>query len=384
MIQRTLHIDVLAQKSKYPVLAVTGARQSGKTTLMKEAFKDYTYLSLENPDIREYALQDTKGFLKEYNSFVIFDEAQRVPQLFSYLQDIVDRDKTMGRFILSGSQNFHLLHNITQSLSGRVALFTLFPFDIEEMKKVNILKENLSEQIFTGAYPAIYDRDIHPTRYFKDYFDTYIKRDITELKNIHDMNTFVRFIRICASRAGQLLNYNDLARDTGVSHTTCRQWLSLLEASYIIFMLPPFFNNYSKRIIKSPKLYFYDTGLLCYLLNYKENSLSPMERSWGHLFENFIVAEMQKQIAHKNLFRTLYFWRDSHGNEVDVLFIENGKINIFEIKASTTVSSTMFKSLDYFTKLADPNEVNRYLIYGGDTSQNRSNYAVLPWHTISI
>jgi predicted AAA+ superfamily ATPase len=384
MVRRSINEDVIAQMSKYPVLAVTGPRQSGKTTMIKEVFSDYRYINLEDPDNREYAENDTKLFLKEFDNKVIIDEAQRIPKLFSYLQDIVDSKKIMGQYILSGSQNFHLLNTISQSLSGRVALFRVYPFDLGELKQAGLLKTALPEILFTGSYPAIYDRGIEPTRYFRDYIDTYIKRDITELKNIHDMNTFNRFIRLCAARAGQILNLNDLAKDSGISHTTCRQWLSLLEASFITFTLPPYYENFSKRLIKSPKLYFYDTGLLCNLLGLKQSSLSPLNKSWGHLFENFIISEMVKQNAHKNLFHDYYFWRDSHGNEVDLLYSENGKLHLYEIKASTTISQSMFKGLDYLGELAKGLEVQKTLIYGGDVGQKRTNYTVVPWKDLIL
>lgn len=378
-IKRTLLAELAIVRSKYPIIALTGPRQSGKTTLMKQAFPKYRYVSLENPDNRLYATQDGKKFLQEYNDCVIFDEVQRAPELFSYLQGIVDNNRKMGQFILSGSQNFHLINSITQSLSGRIALCSLFPFDFKEMKKAKIMKDNLSDAITTGCYPAIYDRNIDPRRYYKDYMDTYIKRDITQLHQIQDMRTFTRFIKLCAGRAGQLLNYNELAKDAGISHTTAINWLSLLEASYITFTLPPYHGNFNKRMIKSPKLYFYDSGLLCSLLGITPGNFNPLHNMWGNVFENMIVAEKIKQSAHDSLHHEFYFWRDSHGNEVDLLREQDGKLHIYEIKSSTTITQDKFKGLDYLYKLSGERIASRTLIYGGDQNQKRKEYDILGW-----
>ncbi|MBK7230797.1 MAG: ATP-binding protein [Saprospiraceae bacterium] len=381
-IKRALLSELKTLQAKYPIIAITGPRQSGKTTLMKQAFPKYRYVSLENPDNRLFASLDPKGFLLEYNDLVIFDEVQRVPELFSYLQEIVDTNQKMGQFILSGSQNFHLVKSITQSLSGRVALCSLFPFDLREMKKAKIQKENLAELITTGFYPAIYDRDIDPRRYYKDYIETYIKRDITQLHQIQDMRTFTRFIKLCAGRAGQLLNYSELAKDAGISHTTTIHWLSLLEASYIIFMLPPYHRNFNKRLIKSPKLYFYDTGLLCFLLGITTDNLKPTHPLWGPLFENMIVSEKVKQNAHHSLHQEFYFWRDSHGNEVDLLREEDGKMHLYEIKASSTVNPTMFKGLNYLFNLAEDKIASKTVIYSGNENQNWTDYKVVAWNQL--
>jgi hypothetical protein len=285
----------------------------------------------------------------------------------------------MGQFILSGSQNFHLIHNITQSLSGRIALCTLFPLDFYELRKSKLLKSNLSDAMTTGNYPAIYDRDIDPRRYYKDYIDTYIKRDITQIQQIQDMNLFNRFIKLCAGRAGQILNYNDLAKDAGISHTTARNWLSLLEASYIVYTLPPYYKNFNKRMIKSPKLYFYDSGLLCSLLNINPKTFDPRHAMWGSIFENMVITECIKQNAHRSLFRDYYYWRDSHGNEVDLLTEQDGKILLYEVKASTTIKSEMFKGLDYLANLIKDDAVVKTLIYGGNQDEKRTNYNIVGW-----
>nr|HPR61034.1 ATP-binding protein [Prolixibacteraceae bacterium] len=251
---------------KYPVIAVTGPRQSGKTTLLKTMFSDFRYVSLENPDARKFAENDPNGFFKLYDKQVIFDEVQRVPSLFSYIQTLVDDSNIMGQFILSGSQNFHLMENITQSLAGRVAMFKLFPFDINELATEGLLNNDYLQSMLQGFYPAIYDRDIPSKIFYSNYIQTYVQRDVSELIAVKDMRLFQNFIALCATRAGQLLNLNSLANECGISQPTAKSWLSALESSYIVFQLNPYYKNFSKRIVKTPKLFFYDTGLLLHLL----------------------------------------------------------------------------------------------------------------------
>ena len=267
---------------KYPVLALTGPRQSGKTTLLRSIFPEYTYISLENPDNRNFAETDPNGFLKQYSKHVIFDEVQRVPDLFSYIQSMVDESGLMGQFILSGSQNFHLMRNITQSLAGRVALFKLFPFDFEELISAGLINNDYLENIIKGFYPAIYDRSIHPGTFYSNYVQTYIQRDVSELIAIKDLRLFQNFLGLCATRAGQLLNLNSLANECGISQPTAKAWLSALESCYIVFQLYPYHENFSKRIVKTPKLYFYDSGLLSYLLKIKNAELSSFVGNKAH------------------------------------------------------------------------------------------------------
>lgn len=369
-------------RNKYPILVVTGPRQSGKTTFLRAEFADYRYVSLENPDTREYAEQDTRGFLAEYDDKVIFDEAQYVPKLFSYLQGIVDENKVMGQFILSGSQNFNLMASITQSLAGRVAIFRLFPFDMAEMRAADWLVNDLPTVMTNGFYPAVFDRDIDPTKYYRDYIDTYVKRDISQLVNVQDTQTFKKFLQLCAKRGAQQLNYTTLARDAGVSHTTVRNWLSHLDTSYITFSLQPYHKKYGKRLVKSPKLYFYDTGLLCRLLNIKEDDLSPLHPYWGALFENMIVSELYKQDAHQLQDRHYHYWRDSNGNEVDVVYDEGLELNLIEIKAGITIQGNIFKGLDYLGDVATDDVVNKILMYGGMEDQKRTNYAIKSWYNL--
>lgn len=379
MIERQILEKILFLKDKYPVIALTGPRQSGKTTLIKSTFPDYQYLSLEDPNNREFAETDPKGFLKIYNKRVIFDEVQRVPHLFSYIQAIVDESKQMGQFILSGSQNFHLLRSITQSLAGRVALFKLLPFDFKELSKYQLLPKNYAEILLNGFYPAIFDRQIPSTVFYANYIQTYVERDVTELIRIHELRQFRAFLGLCASRVGQLLNLSSLANECGISQPTAKAWLSILESSYIVFQLQPYYQNFSKRIVKSPKLYFYDTGLLCYLLGIRDTISLITNQFKGNLFENLIIAELQKQNYHQYLHKDLYFWRDSHGNEVDLVIPEANMLDIFEIKASETITSQQFKGLDFLQKLAQSAIGNKTLIYGGNESQARTNYSVKAW-----
>jgi predicted AAA+ superfamily ATPase len=364
---------------KYPVIAVTGPRQSGKTTLLKSVFPDYEYVSLENPDIRNFAENDANGFLKRYAGKVIFDEVQRVPALFSYIQTKVDESGEMGQFILSGSQNFHLMENITQSLAGRVAIFKLFPFDFQELQAVGLLPDDYIQILVKGFYPAIYDRDIPSRIFYSNYVETYVQRDVSELIAIKDIRLFQNFLGLCATRAGQLLNLNSLANECGISQPTAKSWLSALENSYIVFQLFPYHENFGKRIIKTPKLYFYDSGLLCYLLKISSVDQILTHPVKGNLFENMMIAEYVKRIHHNYRFQDVWFWRDSTGNEVDLLVQDGQNINIFEIKAGQTIMSDMFKGLNWWEDLSGKKGLRKTLIYGGNENHERSMGNVLSW-----
>lgn len=367
---------------KYPILTVTGPRQSGKTTFIKSQYSEYQYVNLENPDIRNFAYEDPNGFLKLYNRKVVFDEVQRVPYLFSYLQSKVDESNEMGQYILSGSQNFQLIRTITQSLAGRVALFKLFPFDFEEMKSADLLSDDYSVNLQRGFYPAIFKRDIPPDIFFSNYIQTYIERDLTELINIKDLNLFRNFISMCASRAGQLLNLNSLANECGVSQPTAKSWLSVLQSSYIVFLLQPYFRNFNKRITKSAKLYFYDTGLLCHLLKIKDYNEVKLSQFKGHLFENFIISELVKNNYHKNQLKDLLFWRDSAGHEVDLMYQDGEYFNIMEIKSNETIMNSMFKGLFYYENLAPHTIKNKLLIHTGLFNHDRSSVKIISWKDI--
>ena len=379
IVQREMISAINLLVDKYPIIAVTGPRQSGKTTLLKSMFPEYRYVSLENPDVRSFATSDPNGFLKEYSEKVIFDEVQRVPILFSYLQTIVDQSKLMGRFILSGSQNFHLAQNITQSLAGRVAMFKLFPFDFQELNSVGLLEENYINNLIKGFYPAIFDRE-NPSRiFYSNYVQTYIQRDVSELIAIKDMRLFQNFLALCATRAGQLLNLSALANECGISQPTAKAWLSALESSYILFLLPPYFKNFSKRIVKTPKLYFYDTGLLCYLLKLDNAEQVQLTNFKGSLFENMMIAEYVKRMHHCNQINDIWFWRDVAGNEVD-LIIQAGSIQeAVEFKATQTIMPNLLKGLYYYETISNKSSLQKYLVFGGDERQARSSATVLPW-----
>ena len=369
-------------KTKYPILALTGPRQSGKTTLLRELFSDYQYISLENIDVRNFLENDPNGFFEKYSSFCIFDEAQRAPLLFSYLQTKVDEDKIMGQYIISGSQNFHLMKNITQSLAGRVAIFKLFPLDFNELKSKNLLDKDYIVTMLKGFYPAIFDRDIPSKNFYTNYIQTYVEPDITDLINIQDLRTFRIFLTLCAARAGQLLNLSNLAKDCGISQPTAKAWLLALENSYILFLLQPLHNNFNKRVMKSPKLYFYDTGLLCHLLKIKDENQIRTHAYKGNLFENMIVAEYVKQNFHQNKMEEYWFWRDSAGHEVDLIRQDDYLYHVIEIKSTTTITQELFKGMLYFGNLAKENVKSQTLVYAGLDNQKRTIADVVSWYDL--
>ena len=384
MIERNIAKVIKELMLVYPVIALTGPRQSGKTTLLKSMFKDYRYVSLENPDNRLFAERDPNGFLELYNQKVIFDEVQRVPSLFSYIQALVDESKIMGQFILSGSQNFSLIKSITQSLAGRVALFKLLPFDFEELQSQNLLPHDYASMIMRGCYPALYDRPIPTTAFYANYIETYVERDLSEILNVKDIRLFRIFLKLCAGRIGQQLNLTNLAKEAGISIPTVKSWLSILESSYIAYQLPPFFNNFNKRLVKSTKLYFYDTGLVSYLLGIKSEKSIQESEFKGALFENMVINEYIKQNYHHNLYHEFYFWRDSNGHEVDLLVSNETAYDIVEIKATKTILPKLFDGLDLLKNIGKEKINRKVLVYGGKESQNRSNYKVWAWNNVKI
>ena len=378
-VKRRIKVEMDIYTKKYPILALTGPRQAGKTTFLRTEFSEYRYINLENPDMRDYAERDPNNFLKEYDKYVIFDEIQRVPFLFSYLQTKVDEDRIMGQYILSGSQNFQLLQNITQSLAGRVAIFKLLPFDLEEMKSANFLSDDYAVNLVKGFYPAIYDRDIPSKVFYSNYIQTYVERDLSELIHIKDLKLFRNFISLCAARAGNLLNLNSLANECGITQPTAKSWISVLESSYIVFQLQPYFANLNKRITKSSKLFFYDTGLLAHLLKIKDAHSLKISPHKGNLFENFVVSEFVKNNYHQNLLHDLWFWRDAVGHEVDLIWQNDELLNLVEIKASETIMPDMFKGLTYFEKLAPQLVKTKSVLHCGNFNQNRELGKVSSW-----
>lgn len=378
-IERTLANEIRKRINQYPILAVTGPRQSGKTTLLKELFPDYKYVSLENPDIRSFALEDPNGFLTQYDGPVILDEVQRVPELFSYLQTMVDESGKMGQYILSGSQNFHLIKNITQSLAGRVALFRLLPLDTQELEQAGKLPENYLEACIKGGYPAVYHRGLNPTDFYANYIRTYIEKDVTELINIRDLNSFRTFLGLCAARAGQLLNLSAMANECNISQPTAKSWLSILESSYVVFQLYPYHENFNKRLVKTPKLYFYDVGLLTHLLQIRAQEELINSKSKGNIFENFVIANFQKFSENHYQHLQYYFWQDHNGIELDLLLKTANGFDVYEIKSTQTLSAGLFKNLKHFAELAEPASVNPHLVYGGEENLTRSGVKVIPW-----
>lgn len=379
MIKREAEKQLTVLASQFKAVAVVGPRQSGKTTLVKYVFSDKAYVNFENPDIRRYALEDPRGFLANYSNGAVFDEVQRVPEIFSYLQQILDDSPVNGLFILTGSNNFLLQENISQSLAGRVGYLNLLPLTLKE---INEKECTVNQHIFKGAYPSLYNTSTDPTLWYANYIRTYIERDVRLIKNITNLITFERFLRLCAGRIGQLLNMNSLASETGVDNKTVHAWIGVLETSFVLFRLQPYHKNFNKRIVKMPKLYFYDTGLASALLGIQNSNQIDLHPFRGALFENMIVVDMLKTRFNKAKNSNLYFWRDSMGNEIDLLLDNGSTLTPIEIKSGQTVTSNYFKGLLYWNKIAQQN--GGYVVYGGNISQKRSNdITVIPYHAAS-
>jgi len=380
MIKRQLENKVKQLIGKYPVVSITGPRQSGKTTLVKNLFPGFNYVSLEEIDMREFAQNDPRGFFRNFPSKTIIDEAQRVPELFSYMQTIVDSNKK-AKFIISGSQSFLLSEKIIQSLAGRVAVLKLLPFSLSELNQVKIANRDFETFIFTGFYPRIYDRKINPRDFYTNYLQTYVERDVRLIKNISNLNDFIKFLKLCAGRIGQLLSLSSLANDTGISVNTAKSWLSVLEASYIIFTLKPYYKNFNKRVIKNPKLYFYDTGLASSLLGIENIKQIDSHYARGNLFENLILSELLKKRFNSGLESNIYFWRDNKGIEIDCLVDKVAQIMPIEIKSGQTFSLSFFDNINYWKKNIKES-VESYIIYGGDKNIKTSDGVALPWSEI--
>lgn len=381
MIERTLGNKILSMADVFPVVTLTGPRQSGKTTLVRSLFSEYEYINLENLNDLHAVQEDPVRFLKSYSlKGVIIDEAQKFPELFSYLQVIVDESKKMGKFILTGSQNFLLLEKITQSLAGRVAVLHLLPFEYAEIKAAKVVGRVLDEVLYTGAYPALYDRKILPQDYYPSYIQTYIERDVRSIKNIGDLSTFQRFVKLCAGRTGQLLNLTSLGNEVGINYKTVASWIAILEASFIVFLLKPHHRNFNKRIVKQPKLYFYDTGLLCSLLDINSPDQLKTHYLRGSIFESFIIAEYIKVRYHQGLSSNAFFWRDNTGHEIDLLLEDGSKMKAIEIKSGETINQDFFKGLEFFGKISNIPDEHKFLVYGGEKEYERSAGKVLSWN----
>lgn len=381
MKERHLKSHLIRLSKQYPVVTLTGPRQSGKTTLCKMSFPKMKYVSLENPDKREYAITDPRGFLQEYRDGVIIDEIQKAPELPSYIQGIVDENNKNGLFILTGSQNLALTQTVSQSLAGRTATLTLLPFSTGEIEDV-IQTKTIDELLVNGFYPRIYDHNLNPTEALQSYLDTYVDRDVRQLKNIHDIHLFHKFLKLCAGRAGQIVNLSALGNEVGISHTMVRQWLSILEATYIITLLPPYFKNFSKRVIKTPKLYFYDVGLASLLLGIHEPAQMSRDPLRGSLFENMVIIDFLKNRFNTSKPNDLYYFRDSKGNEVDLLLSHKGKLIPIEIKSASTFSPSFLKGIRYFEETSRDPLDKPVIIYGNNQMEKRSKVDIIPYKNI--
>ena len=373
-----------ARLAAYPVLTITGPRQSGKTTLARSLAPDLPYYSLEEPDTREFATTDPRAFLRQASGGAIFDEVQRCPALFSYLQSGVDAAPRPGRFILTGSSQFSLIEAITQSLAGRTGLLTLLPFSFAELDAVGRAPTNVDDLLYAGLYPPIHDRPIEPSIWHQDYISTYLERDVRQLLNIQDLATFQRFVQLCAGRIGQLLNISSLASDAGITRITADAWLSVLHASHLVTIVSPWFTNLSKRLIKTPKLYFCDPGLAGWLLGIRQVSHLQSHPLRGALFENWVITELLKSQANAGLTPLLHFLRDKEGHEIDAL-VESGpsSFHAVEIKSGETVPSDAFRGLRFWQSQLTGQTITPWLVYGGATRQDRTHATVLPWRQIA-
>jgi predicted AAA+ superfamily ATPase len=374
LIQRAIQADLLRLAGQYPVITIIGPRQSGKSTLAKMAFPDMPYVSLEQLTLRDFALGDPVGFLDTHaKNGAILDEIQRAPGLLSEIQVRVDaRPELKGAFILTGSHQFLLMESVTQSLAGRTAILRLLPFSLGECAAFAGAPSGIAQLLFKGFYPRIFADRLDPVEALSFYVTTYVERDVREIMAIKDLTVFSRFLRLCAGRTGQILNASSLAADAGINHNTARSWLSLLEASFIITLLQPHHNNFNKRLIKAPKLYFCDVGLACHLLGIERSEQVANHPLVGALFETFVVMELVKQRLNRVRAPNLYFWRDNAGHEVDVIFETAGGIMPIEIKLGATVQHDSWKGIEYYRSL-NPDALPGILVYGGEVPQERSN-----------
>jgi uncharacterized protein len=377
MINRNIKQEVNTLAKEFPVVVLLGPRQSGKTTLAKMLFPKYRYVSLEDPDVRSFAKQDPRGFLKQYDEFVIFDEIQRIPELFSYIQTHVDKINKEGMFVLTGSHNYLLVEAITQSLAGRVGISTLLPFSVDEILSYKS-KVLLDKIIFTGSYPRIYDKNIRPTSFYASYLSTYVERDIKLLQNIGNGDDFLKFLKILAGRSGQILNVLEISEQTGIKQSQIKEWISALKAGYIIFELKPYHKNYNKRLVKKSKIYFYDTGLLCYLLGIKSEEQYNSHYYKGNIFENFIIANLMKVNFNYAINAEFYFWRDNHKKEVDLIIEVGGKAKVVEIKSASTFRKEFLAGVDYINNLFKSDPKDSFLIYSGEKTV-RNDVNIINW-----
>ena len=383
-VERDLTPRILEAAQKSPSITLTGPRQSGKTTLSKAAFPQHSYVSLEDPDVRAFASEDPRAFLSRYAEGAIVDEVQRVPDLLSYLQGSIDAAPRPGRWILTGSQNLSLAESVSQSLAGRTAVHHLLPLARSEVVRFTRHPKTLEEAMLAGGYPRIFDEDLDPSEWLRSYVATYIERDVRTISNVGDLATFQRFVELCAGRTAQLLNYSALASDCGVSQPTARAWLGVLEASFIVFRLPPFHANLGKRLVKMPKLHFYDTGLVCWLIGIRTPEQLRTHPLRGPIFETWVVSEIAKHRMNLGEPRGLYFYRNRDGAEVDLVIEHPSRITLVEAKSSQTPSSSLFAGARRVrSHLTDASpQCDVVVAYGGGESQDRSGGRLLPWDSV--
>ena len=365
MIPRQIQPELLHQLDEYPIVTVLGPRQAGKTTLVRAVLPDYAYVSLENPDARLLANEDPKAFLKTYPAPAIFDEIQRAPHLLSYLQGIVDETKGNGHYVLTGSHQLQLREGISQSLAGRTGILQLLPLSIAELKGGGIEFDDASQYLMHGFLPRVYDQKQRPYTAYANYFQTYVERDVRQLIKLKEVVLFEKFMKLLAGRVGQVINYQSLSNDVGVDGMTIKAWLSILEASYVVFRLPPHFENFGKRVIKTPKIYFTDTGLLCYLLGIEKLDQVARDPLIGNLFENMVLLEALKARYNRGMTPNLYFYRDNQGNEIDLLLQRGSELAGIEIKSASTWNSSFKKSIEHFNQKIHSLST-RVVVYSGE------------------
>jgi predicted AAA+ superfamily ATPase len=382
MIHREIENKIIKSTFLSPVICITGPRQSGKTTLVKKLFPYYQYYNLEFPEHREYARNDPKSFLAEFEKGLIIDEVQRVPEILSSIQFFVDEKKINGKIVVTGSQNLLLMQSVSQSLAGRVALFTLLPFSLSELENSDHDNPNYEKHIVKGLYPRIYDQDLDYSSWIRDYITTYIERDVRQIIAIKDLALFQNFLQLCAGHIGQIVNFSTFSNNLGVDIKTIKSWLSILETSYIVFLQQPYSKNVNKRLIKSPRLFFYDTGIACKLLGINDVNNFKSHYLKGALFESFIISEIHKYLFNQKIDGQVYFFRDSNGNELDAVIEIFGKNIIIEIKSGKTINHDFFKGFKYWDSLQIDIPTEKYLVYGGDQNQTRQLATVLSWKQV--
>ncbi len=383
MIKRDIENVLKKYAGQFKAVAITGPRQSGKTTLARMAFPEKKYVSLEDPDYRMMALHDPRRFLAQYPEGCILDDAQRVPELFSYLQGRLDSSSSSGQFIITGSQQFGMMQKITQSLAGRVGLLSLMPFSMSELEQGGYDLPSVDDAIFTGCYPPVYDQKIDVVPWMNSYIDTYVERDVRQIINIRDVKRFEQFVRLCAGNIGQLFNSSRLGSDCGVNHGTVSNWLSVLNASYITFQLQPHHRNYRKRIVKTPKIYFWDTGLACRLLGIENAQQLVLHPLRGALFENWVIIELFKARFNMGLNANLFFWRNNAGLKVDIIIDKGDSLVPVEIKSGATVSPNWFSAVEKWLDLAGADAEKAFIVYGGDKTFSQRRIDILPWFNAS-